>query len=374
MWAIVVKEFRELRRDRRTLAMMLAVPFLFLVVFGYAASFDVKQVRVAVSNIRSPLAPGQSLPSFFHVTEFLPLGKAPAVQALRDGRAAAALWYDGHGGSGIVVDGEELFSAQATLRQLQSLQTRFAQSPARPGTAMPPVEILFNPALRTAPVMVPAITGLILVFVGTLATALGVVRERQTGTMEQLAVMPFRPRDVFVGKIAPYLLVAAIDMVLVVLAGVWLFDVPFEGSILVFALGAGLFLFVTLGMGVLISTVSQTQGQAMQLGMMTIVPQILLSGFAFPVYAMAPGVRWLAYLLPLTYFIRIARGVWVKGMPLTALWFPLLMLAVLGAAVFGLSLLRFRRDLAPARRGGMRSGPDGTSDDGDAATAAALTA
>ncbi len=374
MWAIVVKEFRELRRDRRTLAMMLAVPFLFLVVFGYAASFDVQQVKVAVTSAPAIAALDRRLPGFFHVTERLPLGRQPAFDALRDGRATAALWYDGSR-SGILVDGEELFSAQATLRQLQSLQSSLAQGHAGTGLPTPRVEILFNPGLRTAPVMVPAITGLILVFVGTLATALGVVRERQTGTMEQLAVMPFRPRDVFVGKIAPYMLVAAIDMVLVVVAGVWLFHVPFEGSVLVFALGAGLFLFVTLGTGVLISTVSQTQGQAMQLGMMTIVPQILLSGFAFPVYAMAPGVRWLAYLLPLTYFIRIARGVWVKGTPLEALWFPLLMLAVLGAAVFGLTLLRFRRDLAPARHDGSRGGPQGiVEDDGNEAAASALTA
>jgi ABC-2 type transport system permease protein len=350
VWAIVVKEFRELRRDRRTVAMMLAVPFLFLVVFGYAASFDVKEVRVAVSDTRTPPSQdiARTLPPFFRPAERLPLGRGPAVEALRDGHASAAIWFDGHGGGGILIDGEELFSAQAALRQLQTVE----MSPGAHGTVAPAasrhIEILFNPSLRTAPVMVPAITGLILVFVGTLATALGVVRERQAGTMEQLAVMPFRPRDVFVGKIAPYLLVAAIDMVLVVVAGVWLFDVPFEGSILLFALGAGLFLFVTLGTGVLISTVSQTQGQAMQLGMMTIVPQILLSGFAFPVYSMAAGVRWLAYLLPLTYFIRIARGVWVKGTPVDALWFPLLMLAVLGAAVFGLSVLRFRRDLAPA--------------------------
>jgi ABC-2 type transport system permease protein len=377
MWAIVVKEFRELRRDRRTLAMMLAVPFLFLVVFGYAASFDVKQVRVAVSDTPAIHALAEDLPAFLDVTEYLPPGRQPAAEALRDGRASAALWVDGQGDGGILVDGEDLFSAQAVLRQLQVLQTQVSQAPATvsaPSLTAADVEILFNPELRTAPVMVPAITGLILVFVGTLATALGVVRERQAGTMEQLAVMPFRPRDVFVGKIAPYLLVAAIDMVLVVLAGVWLFDVPFGGSVLVFALGAGLFLFVTLGTGVLISTVSQTQGQAMQLGMMTIVPQILLSGFAFPVYSMAAGVRWLAYVLPLTYFIRIARGVWVKGTPLDALWFPLLMLAILGAAVFSLSLLRFRRDLAPARRGVLRAERRKEGDGGGRPPSVELTA
>ena len=211
--------------------------------------------------------------------------------------------------------------------------------------------ILFNPDLRTAVIMIPGLCGIILVFVGTIATALGVVRERQTGTLEQLAVMPFRPRDVFVGKIAPYLVIAALDMVIVVLSGMLLFDVPFRGSVATFSLGAGLFLFVTLGIGVLISTVSQTQGQAIQLAMMTVLPQILLSGLFFPLYSMAAGVRWIGYLLPLTYFIQVARGVMVRGTPISALWLPLTVLAVMAVIVFVASTWRFRRDLAPADRG-----------------------
>jgi ABC-2 type transport system permease protein len=124
--------------------------------------------------------------------------------------------------------------------------------------------------------------------------------------------------------------------------------VPFRGSVLTFALGALLFLFVTLGIGVLISSVSQTQGQAIQLAIMTLLPQILLSGLFFPLYAMPWAVRWIGYALPLTYFIKIARGVMVRGAPIGSLWLPLLVLAVMGAAVFTLSTLRFRRDLAPA--------------------------
>ena len=177
--------------------------------------------------------------------------------------------------------------------------------------------------------MIPGLCGIILVFVGTVATALGVVRERQSGTMEQLAVMPFRPRDVFLGKIAPYLVIAAVDMVIVVVAGMLLFDVPFRGSVATFALGALLFLFVTLGIGVLISTVSQTQGQAIQLAMMTMLPQFLLSGLFFPLYSMPWAVRWIGYLLPLTWFIKVARGVMVRGAPIGALWLPLVVLAVM---------------------------------------------
>jgi ABC-2 type transport system permease protein len=203
------------------------------------------------------------------------------------------------------------------------------------------------------------------VFVGTIATALGVVRERQSGTLEQLAVMPFRPRDVLLGKLLPYLGVAAVDLVVIVAAGMLLFDVPFVGSPLVFALGALAFLFVTVGAGVLISTVSETQGQAIQLAMMIMLPQILLSGLIFPLQAMAPGVRWIGYLLPLTYFVQMARGVMVKGTPLDALLLPLGMLAVLGVAVLGLSIARFRRDLAPAGR--RHRAPE----EADAATAGA---
>jgi ABC-2 type transport system permease protein len=339
--AIAVKEFRELRRDRRTLAMLFLLPFLFLVVFGYAASFDIKQVPTLVVGHGAD-AVSAALPRAFHVVGTDAGGDAASARdALRRGEAVVAVvLLSAPGGSpAVLVDGTELFAAQAALRGLAGVRT---QAPAVY------VDVLFNPGLRTAVIMIPGLCGIILVFVGTVATALGVVRERQSGTMEQLAVMPFRPRDVFLGKIAPYLLIAATDMVIVVVAGMLLFDVPFRGSVATFALGAVLFLFVTLGTGVLISSVSQTQGQAIQLAMMTMLPQFLLSGLFFPLYSMPWGVRWIGYLLPLTYFIKVARGVMVRGAPLGAVWFPLVVLAVMAVVVFTASTLRFRRDLAPA--------------------------
>jgi ABC-2 type transport system permease protein len=362
MWAIALKEFRQLRRDRRTVAMLFLLPFLFLVVFGYAASFDVKEVPTLVVGPGAAVA-ATALPAELRVVATRPGdGAAQGRDALRRGEAVAVIVTPPRVGGAPVLylDGTELFATQAALRAL-------AQSPrsARPagGDTQAPglvpgeaslanadVEVLFNPDLRTAVIMIPGLCGIILVFVGTVATALGVVRERQAGTMEQLAVMPFRPRDVFVGKIAPYMVIAALDMVIVVGAGMLLFDVPFRGSVAVFALGATLFLFVTLGIGVLISTVSQTQGQAIQLAMMTLLPQFLLSGLFFPLYSMAWGVRWIGYLLPLTYFIKVARGVMVRGAPLDALWVPLVVLAVMALVVFTASTLRFRRDLAPAGR------------------------
>jgi ABC-2 type transport system permease protein len=339
MLAMAMKEFRQLRRDRRTLALLIVQPVLLLVVFGYAASFDVDQVRTLVVGPRAEQV-AAALPERLDVVRVAPgEDREDAVQSLRAAEVAVALVTSDAGQPQILVDGADLFSARAVVTELRG----------RPG--LPDPEVLFNPGLETAAIMVPGLMGVVLVFVGTIATALGVVRERQSGTLEQLAVMPFRPRDVLGGKLLPYLLVAAVDLVVIVAVGVLLFDVPFAGSPLVFALGALLFLFVTVGAGVLISTVSETQGQAIQLALLTMLPQILLSGLIFPLAAMAAGVRWIAYLLPLTYFIQVSRGVMVRGAPFDALLLPLAMLAVLGAVVFGLSIARFRRDLAPSGRG-----------------------
>ncbi len=361
MRAIAVKEFRQLRRDRRTLAMLFLLPFLFLVVFGYAASFDIKQVPTLVVGQRAALVAAALPPQFRVVGTDVSGGAASAREALKRGDAVVAVVTPAQAGQApqVLLDGTELFAAQAALRGIAELRAGTGASGAAEPSAPTgggasaaisgaKVDVLFNPDLRTAVIMIPGLCGIILVFVGTVATALGVVRERQSGTMEQLAVMPFRPRDVFLGKIAPYLIIAAVDMIVVVVAGMLLFDVPFRGSVATFALGSLLFLFVTLGIGVLISTVSQTQGQAIQLAMMTMLPQFLLSALFFPLYSMPWGVRWIGYLLPLTYFIKVARGVMVRGTPIGALWIPLFVLAVMAVGVFTASTLRFRRDLAPA--------------------------
>jgi len=154
---------------------------------------------------------------------------------------------------------------------------------------------------------------------------------------------------VFLGKIVPYFAVAAVDLAIVLAVGIAVFGVPFRGSPAVFGLGALLFLFVTLGIGVLISSVSQNQGQAIQLAVMTMLPQVLLSGLIFPLSSIAIGVRWIAYLLPLTYFNEISKGVMLRAEPLGPLWLPFTCLAVLGAVVVTAATLRFRRFLAPSR-------------------------
>jgi len=359
MWAMIVKEFRQLRRDRRTLAMMIVMPVVLLIVFGYAASFDVTTIpTVAAGPEAGQVAHLVGEP--FHVTATEPTqGRAWAEQQLRDGNAAVAV-VTGSGRPQVLIDGSQLFTAKAAIAELSAAAAKAAvNGPAggqasQPGSQpQPVVTVLYNPELNTSDIMIPGLAGVVLVFVGTIITSLGVVRERQSGTLEQLAVMPLKPRDVFLGKIVPYFAVAALDLAIVVGLGVGLFGVPFRGSLAVFALGAVLFLFVTLGIGVLISSVSENQGQAIQLAFMVTLPQVLLSGLIFPLSSIAVGVRWISYLLPLTYFNEISRGVMLRAEPLTSLWQPFLLLALLGVVVFTLASLRFRADLAPAtpRRG-----------------------
>jgi ABC-2 type transport system permease protein len=214
--------------------------------------------------------------------------------------------------------------------------------------------------------MVPALIGLILAFLGTIITAIGLVRERESGTLEQLAVMPFRPSDVILGKIAPYFVLDAVDLVVVVVLGIVLFGVPFVGSVAIFALGAAFFLFAVLGMGVLISTISQTQGQAIQAAILVLLPQILLSGMLFPLAAMPWGVRWIGYVTPLSYFIELGRSVMLRGAPITAasVWVPVVVLVGMAAVIFGLAVWRFRAQLAPtrsAKRGAARMADTGAA-------------
>jgi ABC-2 type transport system permease protein len=362
VWAMIVKEFRQLRRDRRTLAMMIVMPVLLLVILGYAASFDVQTIPVVAAGPQAGTV-GAVLHRPFDVVKTEPgQNSAWAQDQLRDGHADVAV-VTGGARPVVLIDGSQLFAARAALAALANLERQSAPG----GTAglrlpAPQVTILYNPDLKTSDIMIPGIAGVILVFVGTIITSLGVVRERQTGTLEQLAVMPLRTRDVYLGKIVPYFAVATVDLAIVLLVGIAIFGVPFRGSPLVFALGALEFLFVTLGLGVLISSVSQNQGQAIQLAIMTLLPQVLLSGLIFPLSSIVVGVRWIAYLLPLTYFNQISRGVMLKAEPFTALWPSFLFLALLGAVIVTLATLRFRAFLAPApssRRSRRPNGPAG---------------
>ena len=344
MLAMIVKEFRQLRRDRRTMAMMIVLPVVMLIVLGYAASFDVSSIGTVVAGPQAAaIAAALHVP--FHVTSIATgQGADWAQNQLRDGKAIVAIVTGARPAA--FIDGSQLFAARAALTEFASLRGAAPSVPALVGLGTP--KVLFNPSLKTSNVMIPGLAGLILVFIGTIITSLGVVRERESGTLEQLAVMPLRPRDVYLGKVVPYFVVAVVDLVIVLAVGVTVFGVPFNGNVASYALGALLFLFATLGTGVLISSVSETQGQATQLALMATLPQVLLSGLIFPLTSITPGIRWISYVLPLTYFIDLSRGIMLRAESISALWLDFVLLAILGTAMMVLATLRFRAFLAPA--------------------------
>jgi len=338
MRGMIIKEFRELRRDKRTMAMLIALPIVLLVIFGYAANFTIDELHTQVVGPQAEVV-AEQLPDLFVVDATDPDGTTQdAKDLLRDNEADVVIDTTTTPFTAYV-DGSNLFAAQTAVGAFNAVPDEQLS-----------VEVLYNPDLTTAWVMVPALVGLILTFIGTIITSIGLVKERQTGTLEQLAVMPLKPSDVIVGKIAPYFILASVDMLIVTLLGVWIFDVPFNGSPWLFALGAAIFLFVVLGIGVLISTASQTQAQAIQLAIMILLPQILLSGFIFPLSAMPAAISWIGYCLPLTYFVQISQGIMLRGASIDSLWPAFLVLTVMATVIFSAAVLRFRRDLAPSAR------------------------
>lgn len=335
MRAMILKEFRELRRDRRTMAMLIVLPIVLLVIFGYAANFTISELTTATVGPAAEQA-AAALPDLFVVNQTDASGTTEdAKELVRDNKADVVIDTNTKPPTAYV-DGSSLFAAQTAVGAFNAVPDEQLT-----------VEVLYNPDLITSWVMVPALVGLILTFIGTIITSIGLVKERQTGTLEQLAVMPLKPSDVIVGKIAPYFILAGVDMVAVTLLGIWIFNVPFNGNPFVFALGAAIFLFVVLGLGVLISTVSQTQAQAIQLAIMILLPQILLSGFIFPLSAMPAAIAWIGYCLPLTYFVQISQGIMLRGAGLDSLWPAYLVLTAMAAVIFTGAVLRFRKDLRP---------------------------
>jgi len=365
--ALMRKEFIQVVRDRRTLAMMILIPFLWLLIFGYAATFDVRHMRTAVGGPQGSPLPGliaqvlrTQAAEYFEVVDTSSTSREEIEEKIRTGEAQVAILAPaGAGEAGLVlVDGSEIFTAQTAARQIQAVVQKLATSLAgnpvtgstgSTGSPAPALnyttEILYNPHLRSANVMIPGLVGLVMVFIATIMTAVGVVREKERGTLEQLMVTPLGPLELMVGKIVPYILIAFVDLLIVVGAGVWIFDVPFAGSPLLL-FGLSLFFLITcLGIGLLISTVSQTQQQALQMAVFTLVPRILISGFIFPLSAIPWAVRWVAYVAPLTYFLPIARGTFLKDVGLGELWVEAVVLAAYSVVVITLAALRFRRRL-----------------------------
>jgi ABC-2 type transport system permease protein len=356
--AIALKELRQMARDRLTLGMIVGIPLLQMVIFGYGINFDVRHIRAAVVD-EARTSGSRALIGDIAASQVVDFVARPAgPEALR----ALIVAGEVHAGLYIPPDFERRrIDADRPVAQLLVDATRpgiettmraiaAARLPARAGLGgrrPGDIEVLteYNPERRTAVQVVPALIGVILTMTMVVFTAIALVRERERGNLELLITTPVRPAELMIGKITPYVGVGLLQTTIVLVTGVLVFDVPVNGSLIDLYLGAALFIAATLGMGLLISTIAATQFQAMQMGFSLLMPSVLLSGFAFPFEGMPRPVQWVAQVLPLTHFVEILRGVILRGASLGQLWLPVLKLCILLVLMVVLAAARFRKRL-----------------------------
>jgi ABC-2 type transport system permease protein len=368
--SVAWKELIQLRRDRLTLGMVLMLPIMQLMLFGYAINSDVRHLPLVVFD-QDRSAASRDFARSLAATGFFDLAGAvdsydDIARALRTGRARAALVLPPGYASDLkrgrpstvqlVVDGSDpqsVSSATSTAAGLAAarsteLQLASAKMQGR-ALALQPVRlepaVWYNPELRTAVFIVPGLVGVILTMTMVMLTAMAIARERERGTLEQLIVSPVGRVELVVGKILPYVVIGYIQMSLILLAGAFVFRVPIGGSLpLLYAL-AFLFISANLALGLFFSTLARTQQQAMQMSFFFLLPNILLSGFMFPFEAMPRPAQFLAEALPLTHFLRIIRGVTLKGAGLSDLRPELLALGMILLSLVALASLRFRKKI-----------------------------
>lgn len=369
--SLVRKEFIQIVRDPRTLALTFLMPVVQLFLLGYAATNDVRNVPLAVfDQDKSPAA--RDLLDAYRAADYFRLefdvnSEAEIRTLIDNGSARAGMIippdYSSQLAAGrqaqvaFVIDGSDptvantalaaatlIGQAKATRLMVERLSLRGQVGPFQPAVEVR-TQVWYNPDLVSAYYMVPALIGIILQFLTTILTATAIVRERERGTIEQLIVTPIRAWELVVGKLAPYVIIAFVDTLEILAAGVLLFGVPINGSIPLLLLLAALFLVTTLGIGLFISTISNTQQEAILTAMFTMLPTIFLSGFFFPLAAMPQILQWISYAVPLRYFLIIVRSIVLKGVGAAALWPEIIALSIFATVIMGAAALRFRKRL-----------------------------
>ena len=370
--AMLIKEFIQVFRDPRMRIVLFVIPILQTVIFSYAVNMDVKNIPTAVldrdnsSESRNHVAVMASS-GYFTVTERI--SDDTAMRRLLD-RGTVRLVLNIEHGFGerlrrgatsqlqVLLDGSDSNTAGIILGYLARLATayntglqrdyvaRHLGAAPRVGQVQLVTRAWFNDNLASPPFYVPAVITNILFIITMLLSALAIVREKEIGTIEQVIVSPIRKHEFILGKTLPFVLIGYIDVVLISVVGTLVFDVPVRGSLWLLFLGTTLFLMSSLGIGLLISTVSQTQQQAMMTAFFIIFPAMLLSGFAFPIETMPEPVQWLTLLNPLRYYMVVIRGIFMKGVGLAALWEQMAALAVIGVVVLSVAIGRFSKTLS----------------------------
>jgi ABC-2 type transport system permease protein len=369
--SILWKEFVQLRRDPKLFPVLFISPILQLLLLGYAANLDVKNIPTVICDLDRSAASRGFLDDFVNSGYFsvaARVGRMDEIDRYVDnGDAAMAMVVPrGFGDSlaagrqaavQIIVDGSESQSASIGVNYATMVSSRYAQKiildaferskgrGRKPVLVNPELRIWYNPDLKSRNFMIPGVLGLILMITTTTLASLGIVREREAGTMEQLIVTPIRPHQLIVGKLLPFVIIGLIDAVFVLgVARLW-FGVPLRGSAALLLALCLAFMLTTLGTGLFISTISRTQQQAMLTSMFFIMPQMMLSGFVFPVENMPPFFQHVTTIIPLRYFLVVIRGIMLKGTGWAELWPQAAGLVALGTLILGLSVARFKKKL-----------------------------
>ncbi|MEL7564022.1 MAG: ABC transporter permease [Dehalobacterium sp.] len=369
--AVIWKEFVQIRRDRPSLAIALAMPLMMMLIFGYAVNTDVDHINTVVFDQDMSSASRTLIKSFELTGTFDIVDQASSQKEIREfidsGKAKAGLIIppdyrkqlvqDQNTSVQILIDGSDPLVASKALSTAQMLvqvksfdiqKERLEKKGMNLELELPiglSSRVWYNPDMESIKFNIPGLVGVILQNITVLLTAFALVRERERGTLEQLIITPIRPAELIIGKLVPYICIGIFDVLLVTGLAVFLFNVPIKGSFLLLMVLSIVFLWTALGFGLLISTVTKNQLQAMQASFALILPSILLSGFMFPRESMPKVIYFIGNFIPITYFIKVLRGIILKGIGLEFLLQEVLWLTLMSAGIFVISVKRFRKKL-----------------------------
>lgn len=364
LWPMLWKELVQMRRDRFTLGMLIGIPAIQLLLFGFAIRMEVRHLPAVVLD-ESRTAESRALARAMENTgNFDIVRVVPDREAMRravergDARAALVippgfetdLKRRRTATAQMIIDAADPLASQAAISAAAlagaARNAAAAAGAARTGGRLEVrVRPWYNPALESAIYIVPGVIGLLLTLTLSAITSMSIVRERERGTLEQLIVTPVTRAGLMLGKILPFALVGYVQVTVILLLGRFVFDVPLRGSLVLLYVTTAPFILASLALGLYISTAVRTQVQAMQLSFLVILPSVLLSGFMFPREAMPVAAQWIGGAIPLTYYLRVLRGILLKGTALDAIWRDVLSLCAFALVLIVLSSTRFRKSL-----------------------------
>jgi ABC-2 type transport system permease protein len=369
---IIIKEFIQVRRDKRLFGIVFMAPILQLIFLGYAATMDVNTVHTAVFDQDKTVTSREFIRSFersgYFSIDYYVHSYEEIVDLVNRGKVLDAIVIPTDfekkvntmqtAPLQVIFDGSDGNKTSIAFGYVQSIASSYSKNillEAREksgmklsisGTLTPEVRVWYNPDLKTRNFMVPSIMGLVLMVITTILMSMAVVKEREIGTLEQLIVTPIKPYQLIIGKMVPFMIIGFLEVLLVTSIMTLWFGIPVRGSFLFLIFSSLLFVMSTLGLGLFVSTISKTQQQAMmvaQFGLM--MPMIYLSGFAFPIENMPQIIQVITYAIPLRYYITILRGIILKGTGFSELWLETLVLFLIGVVILIASSLRFRKRL-----------------------------